>query len=140
MREWTGAANEVFSYGPENEKIMVNYIMLREAMRDYTRSLYEEASANGSPLIRAMFYEYPDDQECYNITDQYMFGPDILVAPVCHEKARSRKVYLPKGDWYVEAATGTRYEGGQYVEVEAPIEIIPLFLRNGRQEYIRKFF
>ena len=135
-REWTGAPNEVYSYGPENEAIMVRYIRLRERMRDYTRSLYEQASRDGSPIIRAMFYEFPQDAKCWELTDQYMYGPDILVAPVCHAGATSREVYLPAGDWFLQADTGIRYEGGQTITVQAPLETIPLFLRQGRQAEI----
>lgn len=72
----------------------------------------------------------------WDIMDEYMYGPDILVAPVCHEKARSRKVYLPTGAAWTGAGTGEIYEGGQWYEVSAPIDTLPVFLREGRQEYL----
>lgn len=136
VREHTGADNEVWSYGEENYKIMVKFIRIRELMRSYTRSLMKEAHEKGSPVMRALFYEFPEDSVCYDIKDSYMFGPDILVAPVCHEKAMGRKVYLPAGASFVHAGTGKTYEGGKWYEVEAAIDTLPVFLREGRQGYL----
>ena len=135
-REATGADNEVWSYGEENCKIMCKFIDIRELMRDYTRSLMKEAHEKGSPVIRGLFYEFPEDKNCWEIKDQYMFGSDVLVAPVCYEKARSRKVYLPEGAKWTFASDGKIYEGGTTVEVDAPIESIPIFLREGKQSYL----
>ena len=135
-REITGADNEIWSYGEENYRIMRKFIDIRELMRDYTRSLMQEAHEKGSPLIRALFYEFPDDEKCWDIKDEYLFGADILVAPVCSEHATSRKVYLPKGAEWTDARDGKVYEGGITVEAEAPIDTIPVFLRNGKQEYL----
>ena len=86
--------------------------------------------------MRALFYEFPEDKICWDIKDAYMYGSDILVAPVCHEKARSRKVYLPEGATWVYATTGKSYEGGQWLDVEAGLEALPIFLRDGKQEYL----
>ena len=86
--------------------------------------------------MRTLFYEFPADDNCWDITDSYMFGPDILVAPVVHEGARSRQVYLPKDAEWVQAGSGKRYEGGKSYEIEAPIETLPVFLRDGRQGYL----
>ena len=135
-REATGADNEVWSYGEENCKIMCKFIDIRELMRDYTRSLMKEAHEKGSPVIRGLFYEFPEDKNAWEIKDQYMFGGDILVAPVCYEKARSRSVYLPEGATWTFASDGSVYDGGVTVEVDAPIESIPIFLRNGKQSYL----
>ena len=63
-------------------------------MHDYIKQLYEEASKNGSPLIRAMFYEFPEDSKCWELQDQYMFGSDYLVAPIFHLNQFEREVYL----------------------------------------------
>ena len=136
VREWTGAENEVWSYGEENYEIMVKFIRIREMMREYTRSVMQDAHEKGAPVMRAMFYEFPEDPVCWDIKDAYMFGPDILVAPVCHEKAVSRSVYLPAGASFVYAGTGEKYEGGKWYEVAADIQTIPIFLRDGRQEYL----
>lgn len=135
-REGTGADNEVWSFGEEAYPILVKFIQLRELLRDYTRSLMKQAHENGDPVIRALFYEFPDDKECWDITDSYLFGSDILVAPVCHEKARSRRVYLPSGASWTDARIGQIYSGGQWIDADAPLDTLPVFLRDGRQEYL----
>lgn len=135
-REWTGADNEVWSYGEENYEIMVKYINIRELMRNYTRSLMEEAHLKGTPVIRALFYEFPEDAVCWDITDSYMFGADLLVAPVCHKHKMERKVYLPEGAVWINASDGKEYKGGTWHDIPAPIGTIPVFLRDGRQDYL----
>lgn len=136
IREVTGADNEIWSFGEENYKIMKKFIDIREMMRDYTRSLMQEAHTDGKPVIRALFYEFPDDAVCWDIKDEYLFGPDILVAPVCYENAIKRKVYLPKGASWTDARDGKVYEGGTTVDAVAPIDTLPIFLRNSKQEYL----
>lgn len=135
-REGTGAGNEIWSFGEDNYPTLLKFIHVREMMRGYTRDLMKEAHEKGTPVMRALFYEFPQDAACWDITDSYMFGPDILVAPVCHEKARSRKVYLPAGAGWVHAGSGQTYEGGQAYEIDAPLDTLPVFLREGRQEYL----
>lgn len=136
VREWTGADNEIWSYGEENYKIMLKYINIRELMRDYTRSLMKEAHLKGTPVIRALFYEFPEDKTCYDITDSYMFGADLLIAPVCHKHKTERNVYLPEGALWVNASDGKEYKGGVWYKVPASISVIPVFLREGRQDYL----
>lgn len=136
VREGTGTDNEVWSFGEDNYPILVKFIQVREMMRDYTRNLMKEAHEKGSPVMRTLFYEFPKDKECWDITDAYMYGPDILVAPICHEHAFSRKVYLPEGAKWTHAGTGEVYEGGKAYEIAAPIDTLPVFLRDGRQEYL----
>ena len=135
-REGTGADNEIWSYGEENYRIMKKFIVIREMMRDYTRSMMKEAHEKGTPVMRTLFYEFPEDQAAWDVTDSYLFGSDILVAPIVYPKAVSRMVYLPKGARWVHAGTGTEYEGGQSVEIDAPIDTLPVFLRDGKQEYL----
>lgn len=136
VRECTGADNEIWSFGEENYPILVKFIQVREMMRDYSRSLMAEAHEKGTPVMRALFYEFPEDEKCWDITDSYMYGSDILVAPICYEKMTSRSVYLPKGASWTNAHTGKNYEGGQAYEIEAPIDTLPIFLRDGKQEYL----
>ncbi len=135
-REGTGADNEIWSYGEENYRIMKKFIEIREMMRDYTRSMMKEAHEKGTPVMRTLFYEFPEDQAAWDVTDSYLFGSDILVAPIVYPKAVSRMIYLPKGARWVHAGTGTEYEGGQSVEIDAPIDTLPVFLRDGKQEYL----
>jgi len=136
VREVTGADNEIWSFGEDNYKIMRKFIDIREMMRDYTRSLMQEAHTDGKPVIRALFYEFPDDDACWDIKDEYLFGSDILVAPVCYEHATKRTVYLPKDAVWTDARDGKIYEGGQTIESSAPIDTLPIFLKNGKQNYL----
>lgn len=135
-REWTGADNEIWSYGEEACHIMEKFIGIRERMRDYTRTIMAQAHEKGTPVMRTLFYEFPEDKECWEQMDEYMYGPDILVAPVCHEKAVSRNVYLPIGASWTHAGTGEVYEGGKWYEIAAPIDTLPIFLRDGQPEYL----
>ena len=85
-----------------------------------------EASENGSPVMRAMFYEFPEDARCWTADEQYMFGPKYLVAPVLYEGMRSREVYLPAGRWR-DMNTGRTLEGGRTVTADAPLDVIPVY-------------
>ncbi len=131
-RDWgggylhTGQPNELWSYGEENYRIMKKYYDIRIDMHDYIRDLYKEASENGSPLIRTMFYEFPEDAKCWELQDQYMFGSEYLVAPIFRLNQFERDVYLPAGTW-VDTRDGKQYEGGQTIHAEAPIDSIPVF-------------
>lgn len=134
--EGTGADNEIWSYGEENYQIMKKFIEIREMMRDYTRSLMEETHKTGAPVMRTMFYEFPEDLNTWELDTQYMYGPDILAAPIVEPHAFKRKVYLPEGSTWTNAHTGEILNGGQWTEAEAPIDSMPVFLRDGRQEYL----
>ena len=123
---YTGQSNELWSYGEENYRIMKKYYDIRISMHDYIKQLYDEASENGSPLIRTMFYEFPDDKKCWELQDQYMFGSEYLVAPIFHLNEFEREVYLPEGRWE-DTRDGKVYEGGQTVLAAAPIDSIPVF-------------
>ena len=136
LREGTGTDNEVWSYGEEAYQIMTKFIHVRELMRDYTRSLMQQAHENGHPVLRALFYEFPSDPICWDIKDSYLFGSDLLVAPICHEHAVDRQVYLPAGASWTDASTGIVYEGGQWIMADAPMDTLPVFLRDGRQDYL----
>lgn len=136
VREQTGADNEIWSFGEEAYPILAKFIRIRERLRDYTRSLMQEAHEKGSPVMRALFYEFPQDAEAWDITDSYLYGPDILVAPMCREGETKRKVYLPKGASWIHAGSGKEYAGGSWYEVEAPLDTLPVFLRDAGQSYL----
>lgn len=125
----TGQPNELWSYGEDNYKIMKKYYDIRISMHDYIKSLYEEASLNGSPLIRTMFYEFPKDEKCWELDDQYMFGSKYLAAPIFELNRFEREVYLPTGAKWKLTSTGEIYDGGQSVKVDAPIDYMPVFER-----------
>lgn len=134
--EFTGAANEIWSYGENNFNIMKKFIFIRESLREYTRQLMKEASENGSPVIRTMFYEFPYDENTWELETQHMYGSDILVAPIVEAKAQKRQVYLPRESFWTDARTGVIYDGGQWISSEAPIDTLPIFLRDGKQQYL----
>lgn len=120
------APNEIWSYGEEVYEILKKYVELREEIKGYVKEKMDEASRNGSPLIRAMFYEFPEDRECWTLSTQYMFGDKYLVAPVLEAGAVSRELYLPNGKWK-NIHTGETVDGGKYICANAPIDIIPVF-------------
>jgi len=124
----TGQPNELWSYGEEAYKIMRKYLDLRLSLKDYISGLMKEASRTGAPLIRTMFYEFPEDEKCWNLPLQYMFGPDYLVAPIFEAGATERTLYLPAGKWQ-NIETGEIVSGGCDITVPAPIDVIPVFKR-----------
>jgi alpha-D-xyloside xylohydrolase len=127
----TGAPNELWSYGEENYRIMSRYLQVREQLRPYIFKHMEIASREGIPMMRPLFFDFPDDENCYIVEDQYMFGPDLLIAPVLEYQATSRKVYFPTGSSWKDALTGKVYKGGQTIDYAVTIDNIPVFCRNG---------
>ncbi len=123
--------NEVWSYGKQAEPILVKYLRLRYQLMPYLYSLAHMAHQTGAPFMRGLFMDFGDDPKVANIGDEYMLGPALLVAPVTEQGRVSREVYLPAGaDWY-NFWTNERVHGGQRITVDAPIEILPLFVRAG---------
>ncbi len=97
----------------------------------YLYSLAHMTHETGAPFMRGLFMDFGSDPKIANIGDEYMFGPSLLVAPVTEQGRTSREVYLPAGtDWY-NFWTNARVHGGQTITVNAPIDIIPLFVRAG---------
>jgi alpha-D-xyloside xylohydrolase len=127
----SGQDNEVWSYGEDNFEIMKKYILMRERLRPYIRGLMKNSHETGDPVIRPMIYEFPQDNNCTTMADQYMFGPDLLVAPVIELNARERSVYLPEGASWTCCHTGKNYTGGQTITANAPLDVIPLYSRDG---------
>ena len=102
----SGQDNEVWSFGEENYQILSKYLFIRERLRPYIR-------------------------ECMKAS--YMFGPDLLVSPVMSAGALDREIYLPAGCSWTDAYTKKTYDGGQKVTVPAPIDIIPIMIRDGKE-------
>jgi len=122
--------NEAWSFGEKAYGIIRDLLFLRERLRPYIMEHMKSASVDGIPLMRPMFFEYPDDPISYDIEDQFFFGSDIIVAPVLHQNTWIREVYLPQDDW-VHAFTGEEYRGGRSYEIPAAIEQIPAFVKKG---------
>ena len=91
----------------------------------------KDAHETGAPIMRPLFYDFPEDKQAWQVEDCYMFGPDMLVAPVMEAGVTERSIYLPIGSTWKDAYTGKVYEGGQTVTVPAPIDVIPVMLRDG---------
>ncbi|HEU5411359.1 MAG TPA: TIM-barrel domain-containing protein [Candidatus Acidoferrales bacterium] len=112
------------------EPICRKYLELRYRMLPYLYSAVHECSTTGLPINRALWLHYPDDPVAVARDDEYLWGRDILVAPVCEKGAASRRVYLPKGDWY-DFWTGERMQGGREITRQVDLETMPLFIRAG---------
>jgi len=128
----SGQDNEVWSFGEDNYEILTKYLFIRERLRPYIRQCMKQASETGAPVMRPLFFDFAKDQDAWKVEDAYMFGPDLLVAPVMEAGATTRSVYLPKGATWTDTNTKVVYEGGQTVTVPAPIDIIPVFAKNGK--------
>lgn len=128
----SGADNEVWSYGEEVYGICKKYMEIRERLRPYTRRLMEEAHEKGSPVMRTLFYEFPADKGAWEVDEQFMYGDKYLCCPVLEAGARKMSVYLPKiegGRWASFYDESVAFEGGQTVEVDCPIDSMPVFTR-----------
>jgi len=128
--EQTGAANEVWSFGDAEYEIIRHLLFLRERLRPYVMEQMRVAHSTGLPPMRPLFLDFPADPACWDIADQFLFGGDILVAPVVTEGARERDVYLPAGADWRDAWTGAPAAGGQWVTAAAPLELIPVYVRG----------
>jgi alpha-glucosidase/alpha-D-xyloside xylohydrolase len=112
------------------EPICRKYLELRSSLLPYNYSLTREACDTGLPLMRALWLHYPDDPEAAKLGDQYLWGRDLLVAPVTTRGAKERQIYLPEGFWY-DFWTNTRYTGKQTLTRQVDLATLPLFVRAG---------
>lgn len=133
----TGGPNEVWSFGDEVYEIIKDLLFLRERLRPYILEQMQLAHEKGIPPMRPMFFDFPRDEACAGLDDQFLFGPDLLVAPVLTAGARRREVYLPTGTTWTDAWSGQTFDGGQRIVAEAPLDRIPLYLRANAQLPIR---
>jgi alpha-glucosidase (family GH31 glycosyl hydrolase) len=127
---WVWREHLPWAHGPEVEAICKKYLELRMRLLPYIYGLAWQAHTHGLPLMRPLVLAYPDDPNVWELGSQYLFGPDLLVAPVTRAGATHWPVYLPAGTWY-DFWTGERHEGGQSVSVETPLQTVPLFARGG---------
>lgn len=118
LKEPSGDPNEIWSFGEENFEILKNLIMLRENLRPYIKEQMNIASEKGYPIVRPMFFEYPDDETCYTLDEQYMFGDDIIFAPVVNQGQKIKKFYIPQGEWVLTMNNKVYSQGWHEIEVE----------------------
>lgn len=128
--EPSGADNELWSFGNEVFEILKGLVLLREKLRPYVEKHMKIASEAGIPLMRPMFYDYPNDEKCYSLGEQYMFGDDIIFAPIVNYGQREKEVYLPCGEW-IRTTDGKTYSGNCTYTVRAEINDHIAFVRAG---------
>ena len=132
VRNYDGSATPDASqlHNPQVEPICRKYLELRYRMLPYLYSAVRECASTGMPVMRALWLHYPDDPVAVARQDQYLWGRDLLVAPVTEKAAVSRSVYLPQGSWY-DFWTNEVIEGHREVTREVDLETIPLYVRAG---------
>ena len=135
----SGTDRAIYQYGKEGESyydVINRYIHLRYALLPYIYSTARQVHADDFSFMRAMGIAFPADAATHELKDQFMFGRDILVAPVLQAQAERRSVYLPKdgqivnGKW-VDIWTGEQHEGGQKVTRDVSLALMPLYVRQG---------
>ena len=119
-----------WSWGEVVQEIVREAVRLRYRLMPYIYASFLTASETGAPVQRPMVFDYQDDPTVRDLDDQYLFGPDLLVAPVLQPGQTARQVYLPEGDWY-DWHSGERHDGQAFIHVPTPMERIPVFARGG---------
>lgn len=122
--------NELFSYGPVTP-ILVSYDKLRYRLLPYIYSLAWKVTSDDSTIMRPLVMDWRTDPKVWNIGNQFMFGPAILVSPITQEGATGRSLYLPPAAAWYDFWTGKKFSGDQWIEADAPLDRIPLFIKAG---------
>ena len=128
--EPSGGDNELWSFGDRDYKILRDLVFLRERLRPYIHEQMAIASKDGVPVMRPLLFDWPEDETCTSIGDEFLFGDDILFAPIVNRGETSRRVYLPAGEW-VFARDGKEYAGGQWITCTAELNEFIAFVKKG---------
>ncbi len=131
VKEPTGDPNEIWSFGERNHKILRDLVLLRERLRPYIEQQMEIASVKGYPVMRPMFFDFPGDENCYSLCEQYMFGSEILFAPIVNRGQTEKTVYLPEGEWVLTKDKAVYTKG--FHKVKAEIDEFIAFVRKGSE-------
>jgi len=123
-------AREPWQFGPEIEAICRRYLRVRYRLMPYIYSAARQACIQGLPLMRPLVMEFPADPTTFNLADQFLFGPDLMVAPVLDRGARARSLYLPAGRWF-DFWSNQSWTGPCTIQVPAPLDHLPLLVRQG---------
>ena len=126
----TNDQNELWSYGPEAQKILTDFDKLRYELLPYIYSVAWKTTSEAYTPMRPLVMDFRTDARAQNIGDQFLFGPAILVNPVTEPAAETRRLYLPKAQWR-DFWTGKAFEGGKAIDAPAPLDRIPLYVRAG---------
>jgi alpha-D-xyloside xylohydrolase len=129
----TGGPNEAWSYGDAAYQRIAAALRLRERLRPYLHQQMRVASRQGIPPMRPLFVDFPGDPGAWPVEDEFLLGPDLLIAPVLKPAASVRDVYLPVGRAWIEAGTGDRQDGGRTVRVPLSADRIPVFVTEGSE-------
>ncbi|WP_445505892.1 TIM-barrel domain-containing protein [Niallia sp. 03190] len=121
---------EPWSFGPEVEAISKKYIEMRYQLLPYIYNAFNDAAKTGKPVQQPLVYQYQKDAKTYNISDQYMFGDSLMLAPIVNPGQTTREVYLPEGNTWVNYWDKKEYKGGQTITVDAPLDYLPLFVKK----------
>lgn len=121
---------EPWAFGKKAEELAKKAIELRYRLMPYIYNLYAQSNKEGLPVFRPMIMEFPEDMNVIDMYSQFMLGDSMLVAPVLYEGAREKTVYLPEGNWY-NYFTYKKYEGGRYYNLEAALDEVPVFIKEG---------
>lgn len=121
---------EPWSFGDDAERHVRSILELRYRLLPYLWTSAADGLASSVPMVRPLLVDWPDDPIAWRVDDQYMFGPGLLVAPILDAGATSRRVYLPAGRWW-DYWSGRTVDGGRFVTADAPIERIPLYVKDG---------
>ncbi|MBR6701969.1 MAG: hypothetical protein IKI78_02375, partial [Clostridia bacterium] len=127
VKEPTGDGNEIWSFGEKNYPVLRDLIFLRERLRSYIEQHMKKAAEEGRPVMRPMFFDFPDDEICYTLGEQYMFGDDILFAPIVNRGQTVKTVYLPEGEWIL-TKSGEKFTAGTY-EISAGTDEFIAFVK-----------
>ena len=127
----TKGPNELWTFGSEVQKNCTSFDMLRYRLMPYIYSLSGNITRQHYTSMRLLAFDFPNDSAVFNIADQFMYGPAMLINPVTDAGVRQRKVYLPKGTDWINFWNGEKQKGGQVVTADAPIDRIPIFIRAG---------
>ena len=127
----TDQPKEIWRFNGDTFNTLLTYDRLRYRLLPYIYSVSWSVTHDGSTMMRGLVLDFRDDPKVYNIPDQYMFGPAIMVNPVTKAGAKTRSVYLPASATWYDFWTGKKLGGGQAIDAAAPIQTLPLFVRSG---------
>lgn len=126
----SGIPSEPVFFNDTTQQIVRSFMKLRYRLLPYLYTAAWEANQEGSPIVKPLFYEFPNDSVAYHIINEYFLGHDLLIAPILQPKLKTKRLYLPQGTWY-SWWNAKKYDGGQWIEVPVTLETIPIFVRAG---------